>query len=176
MYITHWAARTTSKAECGLCTSIVIAQHSKSKTPVRHAVYRCIPGHPSHRAAALQVQACTVADVAVSVCQRYPNTQQPGTSHFLSSKWLKHQAKETIGDVPFDQFLASPHLLEQRRVSNDPRCVLDLAACFVESRDDADDSAFHDIRQVGNAVERHAARPLVHNLDHAEARLADEVV
>lgn len=84
--------------------------------------------------------------------------------------------KETTSNVPFDQFLANPHFLEQRRVSDNPRRILDLAACFVEASDDANNRAFHDICQVSNAVERHAARPFVHDLDHTETGLADEIV
>jgi hypothetical protein len=92
----------------------------------------------------LQVQACTVADIPVSNCQPCPTSVTPA-SHVLPNR--------TEHDLPFDQFLARPHLLEQRRVANDPRGVLDLAARLVQSRNDAHNRAFHDIRQICDAVE-----------------------
>ena len=79
-------------------------------------------------------------------------------------------------DVPFDQFLTGPHFLKQRRVTNNPRRVLDFAARFVEPRNDSDYRAFHDVGQVGDAIEAHPSGPFVHYLDHAEAGLANEIV
>lgn len=79
-------------------------------------------------------------------------------------------------NVPFNQFLASAHLLEQCGIADDPRRVLDLAARLIQTRNDPHDCAFHDIRQVCDAVERHAARPFVNHLNHAKARLGHKVV
>ena len=79
-------------------------------------------------------------------------------------------------NVPFDKFLASPHFLEQRGITYDSRRVLDLAARLIQTRNDPHNRALHDIRQVCNAVERHAAGPLVDDLNHAETRLGDKVV
>lgn len=79
-------------------------------------------------------------------------------------------------DVPFDQFLTGPHLLKQCRVPDDPRRILDFAARFIQPRNDSDDSTFHDVGQVCNAVEAHAPSPFIHHLYHAKAGLADEVV
>lgn len=79
-------------------------------------------------------------------------------------------------NVPFDQFLASPHLLEQRGVSYDSRRIFNLAARLIQTRNDPHYRTLHDIRQVCNAVKRHAAGPLVDHFNHAEARLGHKVV
>lgn len=104
---------------------------------------------------------------------RFPTPQ--GRLHCVETK---REKKRNYSDrnVPFNQLLTRPHFLEQRRVANDSSRVLDLAACLVQARDDADYRALHHVRQIRDAVERHAAGPLIHHLDHAEPRLADKVI
>lgn len=84
--------------------------------------------------------------------------------------------KEMREDAPFDEFLTSPHLLEQSRIPNDPGCVFDFPARLVQSSHHPHYGAFHDICQIGDAVERHATGPLVHHFDHAKSGLANKVV
>ncbi len=80
------------------------------------------------------------------------------------------------GNVPFDEFLASAHFLEQGRIANDSCCVLDFAARLIQTRNNPHYRAFHDIRQVCDAVERHATSPLVDHLNHAKPRLGYKVI
>ena len=40
------------------------------------------------------------------------------------------------------------HLFHEARVSDHTSCVANLAACFVETRDDAHDCPFSNVRQV----------------------------
>jgi hypothetical protein len=102
-------------------------------------------------------------------------TRQP-TDHDSKQTCMSMFANGREQNVPFDEFLAGPHFLEQGWVADDSCCVLDLAARLIQTRNHPHDGAFHDIRQVCNAVERHAAGPLVDHLNHAEARLGYEVV
>lgn len=79
-------------------------------------------------------------------------------------------------DIPLDHLLARRHLLEQPRVADDARGVLDLPARLVEAGDDPDDGALEDVGEAGDLVEAHAAGPLVDDLDEAEAGPGDKVV
>lgn len=106
-----------------------------------------------------------------------PGSQPPRVGCIVSKR-RERKKKRNYSDrnVPFNQLLTRPHFLEQRRVANDSSRVLDLAARLVQPRDDADYRALHHVRQIRDAVERHAAGPLVHHLDHAEPGLADKVI
>lgn len=79
-------------------------------------------------------------------------------------------------NVPLDEFLARPHFLKQYGIPDDSRGILHFPAGLVEACNDTYDGAFHDVGQVGDAVEAHAPRPLVDHFDHAEAGLADKIV
>lgn len=78
--------------------------------------------------------------------------------------------------IPFDKFLACSHLLEERRISDNPSCVLDFTACLIQTSNNADDCTLHDVRQIRYPIEWHTACPLVDDLDHSKAGLADEVI
>lgn len=51
-------------------------------------------------------------------------------------------------NVPLDQLLASLHLGEQRRISNDSRRILHLPASLVQACDDPDNGSFQHICQI----------------------------
>lgn len=93
----------------------------------------------------LQVQACAVADVAISDCQHNPSSASQGAS-LLS-------VPDERSNLPLDQFLTGAHLLKQRRIPNDPRRILDLPARLIQPRNNPHDGPFHDIGQIGDAVE-----------------------
>jgi hypothetical protein len=78
--------------------------------------------------------------------------------------------------VPFDKFLTRPHFLKQYGIANNPRRILNLPARLIQPRNHPHNRALHDICQVRDAIEAHSPCPLVHNFDHAEARLGHEVV
>jgi hypothetical protein len=100
----------------------------------------------------------------------------PVRSHQRLSRALHMSLRTTDCHLPFDQLLTRPHLLEQRRVSNDPGRVLNLTARLIQSCYNAHNRALHYVCQIRNAVERHATSPLVHYLNHTKPRLADKVV
>jgi hypothetical protein len=85
-------------------------------------------------------------------------------------------SRPKAANLPFDEFLASPHFLKQRRIADNPGCVLDLPARFVQPCYDPHDRSLHDVCQVRDAVEAHAPGPLVNHLNHTKPRLADKVV
>lgn len=59
----------------------------------------------------------------------------------------------TVANVPFDKFLACSHLLEERRISDNPSCVLDFTACLIQTSNNADDCTLHDVRQIRYPIE-----------------------
>lgn len=98
----------------------------------------------------------------------HPSCRIPGPPVILQA--------ESERNLPFDQFLACPHFLEQRWVANNPSRILDLTARLIQSCYDADNRSLHNVGQVGDTIKGHAASPLVHDLDHAKAGLAHKVV
>ena len=56
--------------------------------------------------------------------------------------------------ISFDLVLRLLHLLEEPAVADDARCVPDLSARLVETRDDTDDGAFCDVGEVCDLLER----------------------
>lgn len=103
-------------------------------------------------------------------CNITHNSLSPHISH------VSHVQTCNSRDISLDHLLASLHLRKKFRITNNPCSVFDLSAGLIQPRDDSHDSAFKYIRQVGDVLETHAARPLIHHFHQAEPGTRDKII